>query len=89
MGGCGMFRGAFIRLARAEALHATGAVDAARMAIAEAQTRLCALADKIPDLEYRRSFLEGVPENARTFALARAWLGEAAPAAGTPDVPVA
>jgi len=25
MGGCGMFRGAFVRLAHAEALHATGA----------------------------------------------------------------
>jgi hypothetical protein len=75
MGGCGMFRGAFVRLARAEALHATGATDAARAAIADARARLSAIADKIPDLEYRRSFLEGVPENARTLDLARAWLG--------------
>ena len=89
MGGCGMFRGAFVRLARAEALHATGAIDAARAAIADARARLCALADKIPDLEYRASFLERVPENVRTFALARAWLGEAAAGTGTPDVPVA
>ena len=79
MGGCGMFRGAFVRLARAEALHATGAVEAARAAIADARARLCAIADKIPELAYRTSFLEGVPENARTFALARAWLGEATP----------
>src|SRR5262249_23789488 len=34
MGGCGMFRGAFVRLAHAEALHATGAHDAARHAVA-------------------------------------------------------
>jgi tetratricopeptide (TPR) repeat protein len=79
MGGCGMFRGAFVRLAHAEALHATGAHDAARAAIAEARTRLLAIAGKIPDPEYRKSFLEDVPENARTLALARAWLGETAP----------
>jgi hypothetical protein len=78
MGGCGMFRGAFIRLARAEALHATGALDAARHAIAEARTRLYTIADQIADPEHQRSFLEAVPENARTLALALAWLGEAA-----------
>ena len=78
MGGCGMFRGAFIRLARAEALHATGALDAARHAIAEARTRLLAIADQIADPDHRQSFLEAVPENARTLALALAWLGDAA-----------
>ncbi|HEX3483296.1 MAG TPA: protein kinase [Kofleriaceae bacterium] len=76
MGGCGMFRGAFVRLAHAEALHATGAHDAARHAIAEARTRLLRIADRIPDPEYRQSFLHGVPENARTLALAGSWLGE-------------
>jgi hypothetical protein len=81
MGGCGMFRGAFVRLARAEALHATGAHAAARSAIAEARDCLLAIARRIADPEYRQSFLEHVPENARTFALARAWLGEPAPAA--------
>jgi hypothetical protein len=75
MGGCGMSRGAFVRLARAEALHATGAHDAARNAIAEARTRLRTIAGRIPDPAYKQSFLEDVPENARTFALARAWLG--------------
>jgi tetratricopeptide (TPR) repeat protein len=77
MGGCGMFRGAFIRLAHAEALHATGAHDAARHAITEARARLFAIADRIPDPDYKKSFLENVPENARTLMLARAWLGEA------------
>jgi hypothetical protein len=81
MGGCGMFRGAFVRLAHAEALHATGAHDAARHAIAEARARLYATAGKIADPAYRRSFLEDVPENARTLALARAWLGDATPSA--------
>ncbi|HSK03312.1 MAG TPA: protein kinase [Kofleriaceae bacterium] len=75
MGGCGLFRGAAIRLARAEALHATGALDAARDAITDARARLLALADKIEDPAYRSSFLEVVPANVRTFALARAWLG--------------
>ncbi|HEX7840324.1 MAG TPA: hypothetical protein VF469_22755, partial [Kofleriaceae bacterium] len=76
MSGCGMFRGAFVRLARAEALHATGAHDAARRAIADARARLLAIADKIPDPAYQASFLAHVPENARTLALATAWLGE-------------
>ncbi|HEX7837467.1 MAG TPA: hypothetical protein VF469_08390, partial [Kofleriaceae bacterium] len=75
MGGCGMFRGVFVRLAHAEALHATSAHDAVRRAIADARTHLLAIADKIPDPAYRQSFVENVPENARTLALARAWLG--------------
>jgi eukaryotic-like serine/threonine-protein kinase len=75
MGGCGMFRGAFVRLAHAEALYATGAHDAARHAIAEARGRLFTIADRIADPDYKKSFLENVPENSRTVALARAWLG--------------
>ncbi len=75
MGGCGMFRGAFVRLAHAEALHATGANDAARHAIAEARARVFTIAERIADPAYKQSFLENVPENSRTFALARAWLG--------------
>jgi tetratricopeptide (TPR) repeat protein len=74
MGGCGMFRGAFVRLAHAEALHATGAHDAARTAIADARTRLFVIAGRLPDPDYRKSFLEDVPENARTLLLARTWL---------------
>jgi tetratricopeptide (TPR) repeat protein len=75
MGGCGIFRGAFVRLAHAEALHATGANDAARHAIAEARTRLFTIAARIADPAYKTNFLENVPENSRTLALARAWLG--------------
>jgi eukaryotic-like serine/threonine-protein kinase len=81
MRGCGMFRGAAIRLAHAEALHATGDLAAARAAIAEARAHLLAVAARIEDPTYRRSFLEEVPVNARTFARARAWLGEPAPGA--------
>src|SRR5262249_4938529 len=73
MGACGMFRGAFVRLAHAEALHATGAHDAARRAITEARAQLLRIADKIADPAYRQSFLDSVPENARTLALAQAW----------------
>jgi hypothetical protein len=75
MGGCGMFRGAFVRLTHSEALHATGAHGAAAHAIADARVRLLAIADKIPDPDYKTSFLERVPENARTLTLADAWLG--------------
>ncbi len=81
MGGCGLFRAAFVRLAHAEAQHAAGAHDAARRAIADARARLLAIAGRVPDPEVRRSFLEDVPENARTLELARAWLGEPAPGA--------
>ncbi|HEX8114382.1 MAG TPA: hypothetical protein VF516_41920, partial [Kofleriaceae bacterium] len=81
MSACGMFRGAFVRLAHAEALHATGAHDAARRTIAEARARLLAIADTIAEPSYRTSFLDAVPENARTLALARTWLGDAAPRA--------
>jgi tetratricopeptide (TPR) repeat protein len=73
MGGCGMFRGAFVRLAHAEALHAVGAHDAARGAITRARAHLLAIADKIADPVYRASFFAHVPENARTLALAGAW----------------
>jgi hypothetical protein len=76
MGACGMFRGVFVRLAHAEALHATGAHDAAARAIADARARLLAIAAKIGDPGYQASFLERVPENARTLALADAWLGD-------------
>jgi hypothetical protein len=79
MGGCGMFRGAFVRLVHAEALHATGAHDAAARAIADARARLLAIADKITDPDYKASFLERVPENARTLALAHTWLGDSTP----------
>jgi hypothetical protein len=81
MRGCGMFRGAFVRLAHAEARHGTGARDSARQAIAEARSRLLAIADRIGDAGHRKRFLEEVPENARTPALAREWLVEPAPSA--------
>jgi len=74
IGAYGLFRGAFVRLTRAEILHASGDLDAARRAIADARARLIAIADTIVNPAYRTSFLEVVPENARTLALARAWL---------------
>jgi hypothetical protein len=61
IGGCPMFRGAFLRLTRADALHATGALDAARGAIADARARLLAIARTIEDPAYRTGFLEAVP----------------------------
>jgi hypothetical protein len=76
-----MFRGALVALALAEALHATGDLEAARRTIAAARTHLLAIAGKIPDPAYRQSFLDDVPENARTLALARTWLDDPAPSA--------
>jgi hypothetical protein len=76
IGGCGFFRNASARLVLAEALFAAGKVERARAAIVDAEARLLAQAAKIGDLSYRSSFLEDVPENARTFELKRQWLGE-------------
>jgi eukaryotic-like serine/threonine-protein kinase len=64
---------AVVWLARAEALHASGDVPAARETIGEARDRLLARADRIASRELRRSFLECVPDNARTLRLAREW----------------
>jgi len=79
VGGCSFFRGARLRLLRAEALHALGERAKACEAIATARRRLLVIADKIGDPAYRESFLEEVPENRRTLALARLWLREAGP----------
>ena len=65
---------AIIRLTWAEALHATGDTVGAREAITAARERLLHRAGRIPDEPLRRSFLERVPENARTLAHAAAWL---------------
>ncbi|HEU0031486.1 MAG TPA: protein kinase [Kofleriaceae bacterium] len=62
---------ALIRLMLAEALLATGNRDTARAAIARAHARLVERADRITDRDTRASFLERIPENARTVALAR------------------
>ncbi|WP_437741431.1 protein kinase [Sorangium sp. So ce1504] len=64
-----------LALVHAEALHAAGSTDEARAALAAARAALLARADRIPDVEIRRCFLENVPENARLLALAEAWLG--------------
>jgi eukaryotic-like serine/threonine-protein kinase len=60
-----------IRLMLPEALHASGNAEAARTAIRRARDRLLERAEKIKDPEWRASFLQNLPENARTLALAR------------------
>jgi tetratricopeptide (TPR) repeat protein len=75
-------RGAAVRLVHAECLHAAGRGPEAREALAAARDRLLAMAATLGDPERRRSFLERVPENARTLALAQEWLGAAPADAG-------
>ncbi|XYH94989.1 protein kinase domain-containing protein [Sorangium sp. So ce1128] len=65
-----------IYLVRAEALEACGAREEAHATIATARGRLLERAARIANPAWRASFLENVPEHARTLALARAWLGE-------------
>jgi eukaryotic-like serine/threonine-protein kinase len=69
------FRGTYARLIHVEALEATGDHARACSALAAARDRLLIQAAKIGDLAVRRGFLENLPENARTLALARQWLG--------------
>ena len=61
---------ALVRLVHAEALQASGDEAAGRAAIEEAKRELLGRAEKIRDESRRRSFLERVPENARTLRLA-------------------
>jgi tetratricopeptide (TPR) repeat protein len=78
---------ALIRVVYAEALMATGAVRDAEAAIADARDRLLARAAKVVDPALRASFLERVPENARTLSRAREWLGEGARNSARPAEP--
>jgi eukaryotic-like serine/threonine-protein kinase len=61
-------------LVYAEALHAISDMPGARAAIGVARERLLGRAAKMSDADHRRSFLENVPENARTLSLAGAWI---------------
>ncbi|HRI63827.1 MAG TPA: protein kinase [Polyangium sp.] len=60
-------------LVHAQALQATGAIEAARAEIRESRDWLHARAEKIPNSVVRRSFLENVRENAQTIQLAAEW----------------
>jgi tetratricopeptide (TPR) repeat protein len=70
------YRGAFMRLVRVEVLDATGHHGDARELLADARDRLRRIAAEIPDEAIRRSYLEQVPENARTIELAQNWFGK-------------
>ncbi|WP_434044443.1 MULTISPECIES: hypothetical protein [Sorangium] len=64
---------ALVRVVHAEALRVTGDREAARAALAEAEARIEERAGKIADPAWRASFVERVPEHARTAALRGAW----------------
>jgi eukaryotic-like serine/threonine-protein kinase len=61
-----------IRLAYALALDGLGHHDPAATAYADGRDRLLERASRISDDEWRNSFLEGVPDHARTLQLAQA-----------------
>ena len=67
--------GQLIRLVYAEALAASGRHAEAHAAIRRARDALLDAARPIQDPGSRQSFLDNVPENARTLALAVEWLG--------------
>ncbi len=60
---------AAIRLAYGEAMAAVGDSDGARAAIADAARRLREAAERISDPRLRRTYLDAIPEHARTLAL--------------------
>lgn len=61
---------ALIRLTHALSLEATGDEKRAEAVILEARRRLLDRADRITDARLRRSFLDHIPENARTLQMA-------------------
>jgi tetratricopeptide (TPR) repeat protein len=71
---------ALVNLVLAEALAACGRTDEAVRAIEAAQTQLIARGEKIASDVWRKSFLERVPEHARTLALAQSMRGTSTPA---------
>jgi hypothetical protein len=73
---------ALVRLVHAEALGQAGFPQIARVAIVAARDRLLARADKITAMALRTSFLERVPEHARTLSLARTWAERPPPSGG-------
>jgi hypothetical protein len=70
------FRDAFLRVVHVEALLASGDVGGARTPLSRAYARLLVHSSKIGDPALRASFLERIPEHARTLSLARQWLGD-------------
>ena len=76
---------AFARLALAEAFEACGDRTQAARHISRARAALLARAQGMPD-EYRRTFLENIPEHRRTLELAAAW--SAPELASSTDTPV-
>jgi tetratricopeptide (TPR) repeat protein len=67
---------ATIRLAHAEALAAAGRTREHRVALGEARDRLLERAARIGDRAFRARFLAGVPDHARTIALAASLEGD-------------
>ncbi len=65
-----------LHLVHAQALQILGKTDEAREAIRKGRNRIEGVAATIDDAALRDSFLTKSPANARTSALARAWLGE-------------
>jgi tetratricopeptide (TPR) repeat protein len=64
-----------VRLVHAEALFVSGDREGASRSILAARARLSSRAERISDPIWRASFLERVPENARTLLRAREWTG--------------
>ncbi|MFO0587357.1 MAG: protein kinase [Polyangiaceae bacterium] len=68
------YRHVEVHLVHAEALHATGALTAARVAIGTVRDLVIERAERIQDPALRRAYLEDLPENRRALALAATWL---------------
>jgi hypothetical protein len=62
-----------IRLAHAEALHASGRVDEARLAVRAVRDAVVMRAAKIGNDEWQRSYLDRVEENRRALQLVVEW----------------
>ena len=79
-----LLRGSFLHLVHIESLLANGRNAEARAALANARDRILAIAAKLTDPAYQKSFLEDAPESRRILGLAREWLGEGGEAESLP-----
>jgi tetratricopeptide (TPR) repeat protein len=69
-------RPAFLLLVHAECLEASGRREDASAVLVKARARLLEIAATIGEDEYRKTFLESVPENRRILELAEQWAGD-------------
>jgi len=71
---CSYVRAGFLRLVHAQSLYAAQRYGESKQAIEKAKSWLLEMAEEIPDLAYRTSYLNDVPEHRKILELAKTWV---------------